>query len=152
MRTIQVSTDVYAAIWADRQSGEENEDQMLARKYGVQRQPPNRDIAVSVDGFSDPKYGVQLRPGFTIYRDYKKRRFTATAVQGFWISSHDQKGYGSLNELSVAIGAGKENAWGAWFYDDPETGKRRPVSDLRDPGTIKKKTKPVLTAADMGWQ
>jgi len=152
MRMIQISTDVYAAIWADRQQGEETEDEMLARKYGVQRKAPERDFAVSVDGFSDAKYGFVTPPGFTIYRDFKKRRFTAVAAQGFWISSHDQKGYASLNELSVSIGAGKENAWGAWFYDDPETGKRRPVSDLRDPSTIKKKAKPTLTAAGLGWQ
>lgn len=137
MRTIQISTDVYAAIWADRQPGEENEDEMLARKYSVKRQP-SRDITTTV-GFHDPKFGVKLEPGFTIYRTFKRQQFTATAVQGFWVSSHDHKGYGSLNELSVAIGAGKENAWAAWFYDDPQTGKRRPISGLRDPNTIKKK-------------
>jgi hypothetical protein len=150
MRNIAVSTDVYAAIWADRQPGEESENDILARKYSVAKHQPDRDLITTV-GFHDPKFGVKLEPGFQIYRTFKGRQLTATAVQGFWISSHDQKGYGSLNELSVAIGAGKENAWSAWFYDDAERG-RRPVSDLRDPNTIKKKARPALTAKDMGWQ
>jgi hypothetical protein len=57
-----------------------------------------------------------------------------------------------LNQLSVAIGADKEDAWEGWLCDHPETGKRVKVSALRDPTTIRKKAKPALSAADMGWQ
>lgn len=46
-----------------------------------------------------------------------------------------------MNQLSLAIGAGKEDAWTRWFCDHPETGKRVPVSALRDPTTIKKKAR-----------
>lgn len=132
MRTIQVSTDVFQAIWSARQPGQDTEDAILR---GVFRLEPERDIHITV-GFHDPRYGVKLDPGFTIFRDYKGKHYTATAVQGFWVSSVDQKGYPTLNELNKSIGiTGAENAWNAWQYSDA-SGRRRPLSDLRDPSTI----------------
>jgi hypothetical protein len=47
----------------------------------------------------------------------------------------DGRAYGSLNELSRAIGARTENAWINWFFVDA-SGQRRYVSDLRDSTTI----------------
>jgi hypothetical protein len=138
MRNIQVSPDVFSAIWASRKAGQDDEDAILR---GVFKLPPNgkeseRDLRVSV-GFHDPRYGVNLDPGFTIYRTYKGKEYTATAVQGFWVSSADRTGYPTLNELNKSIGVtGAENAWAAWQYDDKEAGRRRPLSDLRDPNKI----------------
>lgn len=40
MRNIQVSTDVFAAIWKKRQDGEQNEDAILARLLGVKMAEP----------------------------------------------------------------------------------------------------------------
>ena len=130
-----VSPDVFQAIWSARQAGQDTEDAILR---GIFKLAPARDIHVTV-GFHDPRYGVKLDPGFTISRDYKGKHYTATAVQGFWISSADQKGYPTLNELNKSIGvAGPENAWAAWHYHD-DSGRRRPLSDLRDRNTIKRR-------------
>jgi hypothetical protein len=71
-------------------------------------------------------------------RCFKNKKYTAQAIQGFWVSSHDSKGYPNLNDLSIAIGAGGENAWWGWWCIHPETGEECRVSDLRDPSTIRK--------------
>lgn len=135
MRTIQVSTDVFAAIWQRRRDDEPNEDAVLRRLLELQKPPnPQRDLTVQV-GFHDPRYGVQLRPDFRIFRTYRGKEYSAQAIQGFWVLNTDARGYGTLNELNTAIGIGHENAWAAWFYHD-ESGRRRPVSDLRKPETI----------------
>ncbi len=136
MRTIQISTDVFAAIWRLRMDDEPNEDAVLRRilELPKNRPGPERDLVVQV-GFHDPRYGVQLPPDFRIFRTYRGKEYSAQAIQGFWVLNTDGKGYGSLNELNTAIGIGHENAWAAWFYRD-ENGRRRPVSDLRKPDTI----------------
>jgi len=36
MRTIQVSVDTFAAIWADRRAGENSEDEILRRKFNAE--------------------------------------------------------------------------------------------------------------------
>jgi hypothetical protein len=134
---IQVSPDVFQAIWAARKPGQDTEDAILR---GIFKLPEaskqlERDIDVSI-GFHDPRYGVKLEPGFTIFRDYKGKRYTAKAVQGFWLSSADGQMYGTLNELNKSIGViGAENAWKAWQYSET-SGKRRPLSELRDQSTI----------------
>jgi hypothetical protein len=134
MRVIQVSPDVFAAIWSARKPRQDTEDAILR---GVFKRPDaaaqlDRDIITTV-GFHDPRYGVKLPPDFEIFRTYKGREFRARAIQGFW--HWNGTGYPSLNELNKAIGiAGPENAWKAWFYMDAE--HRRPLSDLRDQSTI----------------
>jgi hypothetical protein len=138
MRNIQVSLDVFQAIWSARKPGQDTEDAILRGVFNIPAADPNvpeRDIMVTV-GFHDPRYGVKLDPGFTIFRDYKGKHYTATAVQGFWLSAADGKMYGTLNELNKSIGiTGAENAWKAWQFDDA-SGRRKPLSDLRDQTTI----------------
>src|SRR5205823_6849362 len=117
---------------------EQSEDAILRRLLKLPREPkqPERDMVTTV-GFHDPRYGVKLDPGFTIMRDYKGKHYTATAVQGFWLSAHDGQSYGTLNELNKSIGVeGAENAWKAWQYTEPSSLRRRPLSDLRDQSTI----------------
>jgi hypothetical protein len=139
MRNIQVSLDVFQAIWSARKPGEDNEDAILRSVFKLPQADPNvpeRDIMVTV-GFHDPRYGVKLDPGFTIFRDYKGRHYTATAVQGFWLSAADGKMYGTLNELNKSIGIeGAENAWKAWHFTESSSLRRKPLSDLRDQSTI----------------
>jgi hypothetical protein len=131
MRIIQVSTDVFQAIWSARKPDQDTEDAILRTVFGL---PPERDITVTI-GFHDPRYGVKLPPGFAIFRHYKGKKYSAQAVQGFWISSEDGKGYGTLNELNKSIGiTGAENAWNAWSFQDGA--RRRTLSELRDPGKI----------------
>lgn len=143
MRAVQLSTETFAAIWADRQPGEDNEDAIIARKFGIKRQAapatvsPARDLRVTT-GFHDPRFEFVVPPGFEVFRVFKGKKYTAQAISGFWVSNHNGMGYPSLNELSKAIGAGTENAWRAWFYRD-DKGVRRPVDDLRTPGTVTKR-------------
>ncbi len=143
MRTIQVSTDVFQAIWSARQPGQDTEDAILRGVFEIPAASalPERDIQTGV-GFQDPRYGVKLDPGFTIFRDYKGKHYTATAVQGFWLSSADQKGYPTLNELNKSIGIpGAENAWNAWQYSDA-AGRRHPLSNLREQDKIVRRRAP----------
>jgi hypothetical protein len=134
MRAIQVSPDVFAAIWSARQPGQDNEDAILRDVFKLPRAPAQseRDIITTV-GFHDPRYGVKLPVDFEIFRTYKGKEFRARALQGFW--HWNGTGYPSLNELNKAIGiTGPENAWKAWCYMDDK--RRRPLSDLRDQSTI----------------
>jgi hypothetical protein len=132
MRSIQVSPDVFAAIWSARQPGQNSEDAILRGVFKLPPAQPERDIMITV-GFHDPRYGVKLDPGFEIFRTYKGKGYRAQAIQGFW--HWNGMGYPSLNELNRAIGiTGPENAWKAWFYMDGK--RRRPLSDLRDQSTI----------------
>ena len=139
MRSIQVSTDVFAAIWAARMEGEDTEEAILRRLLGVKAvSKAQRDIVVTT-GFVDPRFNVVIPPGFEIFRTYLGKDYSARAIGGLWILSETGVGYATLNELSNAIGASKENAWAAWFWMDGKV--RRAVSDLRDPARIVSRSK-----------
>jgi len=136
-RTVPLSTDVFSAIWADRQPGEESEDEILRRKYNLPKvQSPNveRDLIVQV-GYHDPRFGVRLDPDFQIFRTYKGAKYTARALQGNWLLENTGQGYTSLHQLNQAVRQGNENAWNVWFYID-ETGRRQPISKKRDQSKI----------------
>lgn len=144
MRTIQVSTEVYAAIWADRQEGEESEDAMLRRKYRVPRKQmapapttpmPRGD---KQDGFAEPRYGFVVPEGFEIFRTFLGKEYRARATRGAWRLDSDGRLYPSLNALSTAIGTQIENVWMNWLYRRP-SGETVPVSELRDPSRITKR-------------
>jgi hypothetical protein len=136
-RAITISTDVFAAIWADRKPGEETEDAILRRKFNL----PNdlapdlqRDLIVQV-GYHDPRFGVKLDPEFQIFRTYKGVKYTARAIQGNWMLDNTGQGYISLHQLNQAVRPGNENAWNVWFYID-ENGRRQPISKKRDQSKI----------------
>lgn len=136
-KMITISTDVFAAIWADRKPGEDNEDAILRRKYDLQRQAApdsGRDLIVQV-GYHDPRFGVRLDPDFQIFRTYKGVRYTARAIQGNWILENTGQGYISLHQLNQAVRQGNENAWNVWFYID-EKGRKQPISKKRDQSKI----------------
>ncbi len=136
MRSINVSTDVFARIWANRAPGEETEDAILRRILSQNSLPePARSIASLSLGLRDRRHNVDFPEGFEIFRRYHGKEHQARAQAGHWLLVTDGKSYGSLNELSQAIGAKVENAWVNWFYLDSH-GQRRSVSDLRDPSTI----------------
>jgi hypothetical protein len=134
MRQIQISTEVFAAIWKARREGEANENAILGRllKVTPTKSPKVRKDAV---GFRDARYGVEFAEGFKIFRTYLGKEHSATAVAGSWMLQDTGDMYPSLNELSRAIGAKTENAWVNWFYVD-ENGDRAPVSVLRDHSKI----------------
>src|SRR5262245_41743450 len=132
MRSILVSTDVFAAIWRHRRNGEQAEDAILRRMLNlpaaVSPHGQKRDFE-STFGFDDPRYGVSVPMEFEIFRVYYGKEYRARAIQGSWVLSETGVGYPTLSDLSKAIGAKVENAWVSWFYLD--NGRKRPVSDLR---------------------
>lgn len=137
MRTIQVRTDVFAAIWAARLDGEETEDQILGRLLGCGQSIATATEASAVihppgDGFGfyDARNDVEFAEGFEIYRRYKGKEFSAVASQGSWRRSDSGQVFPSLNQLNQSIVAGQENVWnGNWFYR--LNGKELPISSLR---------------------
>lgn len=137
MRTIQVSTDVFAAIWAERQADEVNEDQVLRRKFGVEVQSPESPYDGGPQGFHDVRYGASFPEGFEIFRVHKGTEYRARAEAGSWKLLNTGVSYPSLKALSDAT-VGHENAWTGWFYIDAG-GQRKPVSEMRDPSRIRRR-------------
>jgi hypothetical protein len=137
MKSISVSTDVYAKIWSLRVVDEDSEDAVLRR---VLKCPvPNSELPSTGTGvgFFDSRYNVQFKEGFMIFRTYKRLSFQATAKGGRWHLLNDGKSYESLNRLSKAIGVKTENAWVNWNYAD-ENGERIKISTLRKEDHIDK--------------
>ena len=147
MRTIGVSTEVFAKIWSLRQPGEETEDSILGRVLGCGSQP-NRQSDRSTreserKGFRDRRFDVHFEEGFEIFRNYLGTDFKARAVAGRWVLVNTGRDYVTLNELSRAIGAKTENAWVNWFFAAPN-GERRPISDLRNPNKIRSRKRTLV--------
>src|ERR1700694_5499201 len=117
MRTIQVSPDVFQAIWLARKPGQDSEDAILRAVFKLPEasKQAERDMMAQV-GFHDPRYGVEIPQGFEIHRNYQGTKYTARAIQGFW--HLNGVGYPTLNELNKQIVGGAENAWKAWHYID----------------------------------
>ncbi len=146
-RTISISIDTYAAIWANRHPGEQNEDQILARILGVSPDkaagaaPASSDNAI---GAWEARYDVTFPPGFQVFRTYLGKDYRARAAGGLWVRADNSKGYPSLNELSRSIGAKTENAWVNWYFS-AEDGSRRLVDTLRDQTKIRRRGSLVAT-------
>ena len=138
MRQIGISTDVFAQIWALRKEGEDTEDTILRRVLWPEEVPSDNEAKPklkALGGIFDHRYGVHFPEGFEIERIYLGEPYRAVVRDGKWVIDHHKGGYTSLNGLSRVIGTKTENAWVNWFYTN-EVGRRRPVSDLRDPEKI----------------
>lgn len=141
MRAINVSTEVFAAIWAARGTGEESENDILGRILGCKvdqeaSNPPSpADPLAPPTGVQDRRNGVHFPEGFRIYRNYLGCDYSAIAISGFWRLDKDNQAHKSLNDLSCALGATSENAWINWYFDGPD-GNRRQVSEMRNPKNI----------------
>jgi hypothetical protein len=142
MRSIAVSTDVYARIWALREPGEETEDAILRRELSCLQSSDLDHLpeAGKRPGYYDARHRVAFPEGFEVFRTYMGEDFRAHARGGTWLLLNDGVTYGSLNELSRAIGAKTENAWVNWYFRD-ECGNRRVVSDLRDPSSVSSRSR-----------
>ncbi|UVO54185.1 hypothetical protein [Sphingomonas sp. SUN039] len=133
LRSIDVSTSVYAAIWAARGDGEETESQILeriltAKPISSDRKPETK---VANFGFFDRRNMVDFPAGFRIEREYKGKLYAAEARDGKWVRLDSGKGYRSLNQLNASIAAGAENVWnGSWTYTDAH-GRVRSINHLR---------------------
>jgi hypothetical protein len=110
MRSINVSTEVFAAIWAARQPGEETEDDILRRVLDTKTPilKPKRVTIVDRSGFHDRRYDVHFSEGFEIFRTYLGKDYRARATNGTWLLLDDGRRYGSLNELSRHRGKDRE--------------------------------------------
>ena len=132
-RTIAISTDVFAAIWAQRQEGEEAEDTILRRVLGcgtAQKYGASAPIH-AVGGVHDTRNGVHFPEGFRAIRIYKRREYAAVAAAGVWMREDTGSRYPTLNQLNDTIAAGPENIWnGNWKYRDTD-GSLRSINDLR---------------------
>ena len=140
MRSIAVSTDVFAKVWSLREQGEDTEDAILRRVLGCDTSlstSPSASPAPSEGtlGFYDARHRVAFPEGFEVFRTYLGTDYRAHATGNAWVLQGTGKTFRSLNALSRGVGARTENAWVNWFYTDAQ-GQRRPVSDLRDPDTI----------------
>jgi hypothetical protein len=135
MRQISVSTEVFAAIWAQRRPGEETEDEILVRLLQTAAALPARaaDPGSDAVGFEDPRYGLKVPTGFRIFRTYRGVPYSAVARSGRWFLNDDGDGFRSLNELSKAVGAKIENAWMSWNYERPG-GEKGVLAELRRGG------------------
>lgn len=127
-RAINIDTDTFAAIWADRKSGEETEDQIIARKFGVRRNEP----APTTDrvAWADPRHGVELKVGQEIFRTYKGKEYRAVARNGSLVRLDTGQPYNSLNQLSRSIHSNVENAWNNWYVVGKD-GQRQLITALR---------------------
>ncbi len=140
MRSINISTEVFAKIWSLHQEGEETEDEVLHRILGVKRRPErNGNKSTESKGYFDGRHNVHFPENFKIFRIYKGQVYTAIVENGKWLLENNAKLYGSLNQLSQAvIDRGRENAWVSWWYADSKK-ERRLISELRDELTIGKR-------------
>ncbi|MBI3451614.1 MAG: hypothetical protein HY057_02030 [Rhodospirillales bacterium] len=140
MRAIQVSTDTFAAIWADRRMGEETEDAVLRRKFGLR---PSALVAISPHlasgAYVDRRYGVRFPEGFEIFRNYKNTNYRAKVTAGRWLLLNSGDTHDSLNALSKSIGA-SENSWINWRYRD-QNGDEKAIDALRDKSKVSKRRK-----------
>jgi hypothetical protein len=132
MKTIQASTDVYAAIWGARQPGEETEDAILRRVLKVPISPAVTSTAERpAIGFRDSRFDVTLPEGFEIFRNYKGTEFRARAINGKWQLVGTEKEFNSLNKLSRATSGNIENAWRNWNFNGRD-GRRYKIEGLRN--------------------
>lgn len=133
-RTITISTDVFAAIWAQRQDGEESEDTILRRllscNSGTEATKPEPSTS-GPGGVYDSRNQVQFPQGFKIFRTYKHKEYQAVAMDGQWVREDDGSSYPTLNQLNASIAAGAENVWGGtWKYRE-ENGTFHSIDKLR---------------------
>jgi hypothetical protein len=133
-RSISVSTEVFAAIWARRIEGEEAENAILERLLGLSKAEQKTDpdaVPPTGAGVYDSRNQVHFEEGFEVVRTYKRREFSARASNGFWLRSDNGQRYATLNQLNASIAAGAENVWnGNWKYRGPD-GTLRSIAELR---------------------
>jgi hypothetical protein len=150
MKTVQLQNPVYGALWGVALDSDRDENDILRRLLGMtvisnvpaaSGSAPIRAATGWVDGgFRDPRYGVLFPEGFTIFRSYRGKNYSARVFNGKWVMPDREVQYDSLNSLNKAIGAGTENAWFSWNYVDSR-GRRKKIGELRNPEEVRKRQK-----------
>ncbi len=131
MRTIELTTDVYAAIWAARRLGEDSENAILARILDVKTSEPKKQEPSKAIGFRESRFDISFPEGFEIFRIYKGTEFRAKAMGGQWHLINSGATYKTLNQLSKATSGNIENAWRNWYFMGSD-GFRHLVEGLRN--------------------
>lgn len=135
LRQIDVSTDVFAAIWKSHQPGETTEDEILRRLIGlVCGADKSKPIPPPGDGIWDPRSRVHFPRGFTVFRTYKGTHYEAQVSCGAWLLDPGQYTAKSLNGLAKFLGISSENVWVNWYFVD-EDGQRKHIDSLRESDT-----------------
>lgn len=133
-RTIPISTDVFAAIWAKREDGEDCEDDILRRILGIAASKNDhhlQQVVQSSGGYHDRRNNVHFPQGFEIFRTYKRKEYRAIAQDGNWLRLDTGDLYPTLNQLNTSIATGTENVWnGNWKFKD-ESGTIHSIDVLR---------------------
>jgi len=149
-RTIEISTDVFAAIWAARIEGEESENDILQRVLqnpssnisqvkkvaksvlGAAKSGALKASGVSeIEGYYDSRNDVYFKNGFMAFRNYKGQAYHAVVMNGQWVRTDTLDFYISLNKLNESIASGTENIWnGNWKFED-EKGVAQSIDKLR---------------------
>ena len=117
MKTITVSTEVFAEIWKKHKPGDQGEDDILRRIFGLPEDSGGDDMDIPrhiAGAHHVERFGVTFPEGFEIFRVYKGREYRATVRAGRWVLRPGGKVYPSLNKLSWAVVSGHENAWQNW--------------------------------------
>ena len=141
MKAITVSTDVFAAIWASREDGEDDEDAVLRRLLECPRadgekagNASDRPVGGGSGGVDDVRNGVYFPQGFEAFRTYKGQHYHAVAENGMWRRVDTGERFPTLNQVNGSIVEGVENVWnGNWRYHDSD-GLNRSIDDLRSKG------------------
>jgi hypothetical protein len=136
MRSVQVSADVFQAIWSARRAGEDDEDAILRRLLRVGNADLSPTQVTENAGWVDARSGTRFPDGFEMYRRYLGREYRARVVNGHWHLNDRKLNVSSMNDLSRAVGTKVENGWVNWKYRT-NTGEERRISDLRPPGSVR---------------
>ena len=139
MRNIQVSTDVFQAIWAARRRGEETEDCILRRLLRLDpREQSETENVTRKKGFTDARFGVLFPEGFEAFRTYLGQEYRAQVRDGGWHVNGRRIEATTINELSAAIGTKTENGWVNWNFRTP-SGQILKIAALRDPVKVRRR-------------
>lgn len=145
MRNIQISTDVFQAIWSARRAGEETEEEILRRVLnigaaagGAEGDGSGNGRSAGGPGFTDQRYGIHFPEGFEIFRTYLGRDYSARVANGSWVLQGTGEAASSLNQLSALVGPQQENAWKNWKYRTA-SGVILHIAALRNPAQIQRR-------------
>lgn len=143
MRPIQISTDVFQAIWASRRPAEEDEDAILRRVFKVDGKTQDAPLQTKTGGITDPSYGVHFPEGFEVFRTYLGRDYRARIENGRWVVDGKPVEGITINKLSAAIGIMQENGWANWEYN-AGNGTTQKIGKLRNPDKIRRRRRAMF--------
>jgi hypothetical protein len=164
MRTVVISTDVFAALWGRRQPNEDSENAILERLLGLPAGPPIDAQSLNFNdrararnagadgqgGIYNHMFDVHFPAGFEIFRNYKGREYRAVVRDNRWVM--DGRNFPSLFSLSMAIIDSRENPWMHWKYRNAKghadfiSNLRRIPSELEKASRRSKKKHPSTVA------